>query len=238
MTKEEFKKEIAKLNISYTEEMVNQLDYYAQYLLEYNKHTNLTAIRNLEDVYVKHFYDSLTLVKVVDLNECTTFLDIGSGAGFPGLVIKIFFPHIHVTLVDSNNKKTTFLQSVVDNLQLTNITIINNRIENIAPNYLNYFDIVTARAVTTLVVLCELALPLVKKNGKFIAMKANASQEIKESTYCIEVLKSKIKQIESFDLFTFGKRTLISIEKLENSLPNILRPYDKIIKKPLQKGSK
>ena len=118
MNKEEFIKEINNLNISITNDILDKLDAYYNYLYEYNKHTNLTAITNKEDVYLKHFYDSITLVKVIDLNSINNLLDFGTGAGFPGIVLKIFYPHLKVTLIDSNNKKTKFLTEVINKLQL------------------------------------------------------------------------------------------------------------------------
>ena len=119
MTKEEFLSELStNLNITLTEKQISELDFYAKFLLEYNEHTNLTAIKTLEDVYLKHFYDSLTIVKNVDLTQVTTLLDIGTGAGFPGMVLKIVFPNLKVTLLDSNNKKIAFLKEIASKLAL------------------------------------------------------------------------------------------------------------------------
>jgi len=115
MTKEEFIKEIEKLNISYTQEMLEKLDIYMNYLMEYNSHTNLTAIKTEDEIYAKHFYDSLTICKSYDLTKVNNLIDIGTGAGFPGMVLKIFFPNIDITLLDSNNKKTKFLEEIAKN---------------------------------------------------------------------------------------------------------------------------
>ena len=239
MNKEEFVKEIKKLNINFNAEMLKKLDKYCQFLLEYNLHTNLTAIKVAEDVYLKHFYDSLTLTKIIDFNQEKTLLDIGSGAGFPGMVLKIFFPHLKVYLVDSNNKKTKFLMALKNELEVDNIEIINNRIENITSEFLNKIDIVTARAVTNLVVLSELAIPLVAVNKHFIAMKGNAEEEIENSLYVISCLNCSIDKIIKFDLYnSFGNRTLISIKKNQATDIKNIRSYDKIIKKPLQKRNK
>ena len=164
MNKNEFIKEVQKLNINITDEMLEKLDIYCSFLLEYNKHTNLTAIKEENDIYLKHFYDSLTLAKAIDLTREETLLDIGSGAGFPGMVLKIFFPHLKVYLVDSNNKKCKFLLELKEKLNVDNLIVINNRIENLYNEFLNSIDIVTARAVTNLPVLTELAIPLVKAN--------------------------------------------------------------------------
>ena len=239
MNKEEFIKEINNLNISITNDILDKLDAYYNYLYEYNKHTNLTAITNKEDVYLKHFYDSITLVKVIDLNSINNLLDIGSGAGFPGIVLKIFYPHLQVTLIDSNNKKTKFLTEVINKLQLDNIEVINDRVENFSKNNLNKYDLVTARAVTNLVVLTELAMPLVNVNKYFIALKANAENELNNSLYAIDYMHGSIEKIEKFELpFNAGVRTIIKIIKNKNTITTELRAYDKIIKKPLQKVDK
>ena len=239
MTKEEFIKSITNLGIIYNDRMLEQLEIYADFLLEYNEHTNLTAIRQKEEVYLKHFYDSLTLVKAVDLTKVSSLLDIGSGAGFPGMVLKIFFPHLKITLIDANNKKTTFLKLLVDKLQVTNIDIINERVEVFAKSNLNSFAIVTARAVTNLPVLTELALPLVTKNGFFIAMKGIIQEELDLATEAIKVMGGKLLAKKEFSLMpNMGERTLIVIQKLKETNIKDLRPYEKIIKKPLQKKIK
>lgn len=239
MNKNEFIEELKKLNIKVTDEMLEKLDIYCNFLLEYNKHTNLTSIKEENDIYLKHFYDSLTLTKVIDLNEYNTLLDIGSGAGFPGMVLKIFFPHLKVYLIDSNNKKCKFLLELKEKLNVDNLEVYNNRIENLYSEFLNSIDIVTARAVTNLPVLTELAIPLVKANKYFIAMKGNAIEELENSMYAIKQLNCSIDNVITFDLYNnSGVRTLISIKKNKNTELKNIRPYDKIIKKPLQKRGK
>ena len=239
MNKNEFIKEVQKLNINITDEMLEKLDIYCSFLLEYNKHTNLTAIKEENEVYLKHFYDSLTLTKIIDLEKEKTLLDIGSGAGFPGMVLKIFFPHLKVYLVDSNNKKCKFLLELKEKLNVDNLIVINNRIENLYTEFINSIDIVTARAVTNLPVLTELAIPLVKVNNHFIAMKGNAIEELENSMYAIKYLNCSLDNIITFDLYNnSGVRTLISIKKNKNTELKNIRPYDKIIKKPLQKRGK
>lgn len=236
MNIEEFINEIKKLGIDVTEEQLEKLEIYCNFLLEYNTHTNLTAIKNREEVYLKHFYDSLTLVKSIDLTSIENLLDIGTGAGFPGMVLKIFFPNLQIYLVDSNNKKTKFLNELKNKLNVDKVEVINNRIENITSRFINSIDVVTARAVTNLPVLVELALPLVKVNKYFIAMKGNAQDELENSEYAITYLGGKIEDVKEFDLpHDAGKRMLIVIQKIRNSDLNKLRPYEKIIKKPLQK---
>ncbi len=235
MNKEEFIREVEKLGIKVTKKNLEQLEIYCEYLLEYNKHTNLTAIKTKEEVYLKHFYDSLTLCKVIDLTKEESLLDIGSGAGFPGMVLKIFFPNLKVYLVDSNNKKTKFLEELKIKLNVNNLEVINNRIEKLYDLFLNKIDIVTARAVTNLTILSELAIPIVKKDKYFIAMKGNATEEINESRYAIKYLNCQIETIDNFELFNnFGHRTIIKIKKIKESERKSIRSYDKIIKKPLQ----
>ena len=236
MNIEEFINEIKKLGIDVTGEQLEKLEIYCNFLLEYNTHTNLTAIKNREEVYLKHFYDSLTLIKSIDLTSIENLLDIGTGAGFPGMVLKIFFPSLQIYLVDSNNKKTKFLIELKDKLNVDKVEVINNRIENITSRFINSIDMVTARAVTNLPVLVELALPLVKVDKYFIAMKGNAQDELENSEYAITYLGGKIEDVKEFDLpHDAGKRTLISIQKIKKSELNKLRPYEKIVKKPLQK---
>ena len=235
MTKEEFIASLEDLKINYNNEMLEKLDIYKNYLQEYNIHTNLTRIIEDKDIYLKHFYDSLTIVKALDLNNINNLLDVGSGAGLPGIVIKIFYPHIEVTLIDSNNKKTKFLESLVQKLHL-DVQIINDRVEKYAINNLNKFDVVTARAVANLRVLSELCLPLVKTNGLFIALKGSITDELKESLETIDILNSKVENIIEFKLYQNDLiRNLVVIKKLQDTQLNNLRTYDKILKYPLVK---
>lgn len=235
MTKEEFIKEIEKLNINYTEEMLDKLETYKDYLKEYNSHTNLTAIKDDDAIYLKHFYDSLTICKVHDFSKVNNLIDIGTGAGFPGMVIKIFFPSIDVTLLDSNNKKTTFLKNLSKKLNL-DVTVINDRVENFSKTNLNSFDIVTSRAVANLRVLSEISLPLVKTGGHFIALKGNILEEEKDAIDTIEIMHGKIIQKISFDLCNNGGfRTILVVKKEANTNLFEIRVYDKIVKKPLVK---
>ena len=235
MTKEEFIASLEDLKINYNNEMLKKLDIYKNYLQEYNIHTNLTRIIEDKDIYLKHFYDSLTIVKALDLNNINNLLDVGSGAGLPGIVIKIFYPHIEVTLIDSNNKKTKFLESLVQKLNL-DVQIINDRVEKYAINNLNKFDVVTARAVANLRVLSELCLPLVKTNGLFIALKGSITDELKESLETIDILNSKVENIIEFKLYQNDLiRNLVVIKKLQDTQLNNLRTYDKILKYPLVK---
>ncbi len=235
MNKEEFIKSLDELHINYDNKMLEQLEIYKEFLKEYNTHTNLTAIKDDEGIYLKHFYDSLTIVKAVNLNNINNLLDIGTGAGFPGMVIKIFFPNINVYLLDSNNKKIKFLEELSKKLNI-DVTLINKRVEDYAKDNLNKFDIVTSRAVANLRVLSELSLPLVKKEGLFIALKGNIDKELNEALETIQILNGKIININTFNLFNNeGIRNIIVINKIDDTSIDILRSYDKIIKKPLKK---
>jgi len=199
MNREEFINELKKLNVDITEERLNQLDIYMNFLIEYNTYTNLTRIIEPNDIYIKHFYDSLTIVKSVDLSTLNSLLDIGSGAGFPGMVIKIFFPHLSVTLVDSNNKKTKFLEELDNKLNIK-VEVINDRVENISKVRLNSYDIVTSRAVANLRVLTEISLPLVKENGLFIALKGNLDDSYENALDTIQIMNGKITKHINFEL--------------------------------------
>lgn len=229
----EFIEKVKELGLEITNEKLKQLEIYANFLREYNEHTNLTAITDIEDIYLKHFYDSLTLTKVIDLNTCKDLLDFGTGAGFPGMVIKIFFPNLKVTLLDSNNKKIKFLTELKDKIHVDNLELINARVELLRNERLNYYDVVTARAVTNMPVLTELAMPLVKKDKYFIAMKGSNTEEIKTSKNAISKMNGEIEEINTFLLSEeSGMRNIIKIKKIKETTLNELRSYEKIIKKP------
>lgn len=234
MNKETFYEELQKINITLTNEQKENIEKYADLLIEYNKHTNITAIKDKEGIYLKHFYDSLTLIKITDLNEPLTLLDVGSGGGFPGIVLKIVFPNLDITLLDSNNKKSEFQKFIIENLELKGIKVVCDRAENYYKTGEKY-DIVVARAVSSLNILSELTIPFVKLKGEFIAMKADAQNEIEMSKNGIKTLGGKIKDIVKFNLpIENSQRTLIKVEKVSET-PNIYpRSYDKIIKKPLK----
>lgn len=231
----EFKEALQELNISFTEETLNKLAVYYDFLKEYNSHTNLTAITSLEQVYLKHFYDSLTIVKAIDLNNIKTILDIGTGAGFPGVVLKIFFPHIEITLLDSNHKKTKFLEILVNKLELNKTNIICSRSENYIKNNREFFDLVTSRAVADLTVLTELSLPYVKVRGFFVSYKGDSKVEVDAALYAMEKLGGKLKSIINLTLPNENsKRSLVIVEKITSTPSLYPRTYDKILKKPLK----
>ena len=207
MSKEEFLIELKKLNIIPTEKQLEQLEKYYELLIYWNERINLTRIINKEDVYLKHFYDSLTIVKVVNLNKTNTLLDFGTGAGFPGLVLKIMFPNIKVTLVDSLQKRINFLDIVIKELDLKEITTIHERVENL--KNIN-FDVITTRAVANLEKLIVYTHTLIENNTKFIPLKANVDEELEQAK---KVLNKYSLYIEKQEQFFLPK---------ENSIRNIL----------------
>ena len=213
MTENEFIKYIKDLGITCNDDKLNKLNKYYEMIVEYNKVMNLTGITDKKQVYLKHFYDSLTIAKSIDLNEYNTLCDIGTGAGFPGLVIKIFYPHLSVTLVDSLNKRINFLNDVIKELGLKNIITVHARIEDYAHNNKDRFDIVTARAVAPLNILLEYAIPITKVKSYFIAMKGKIEDE---TTYnnALKVLKSVVEDIKKFKLpIENSDRTIYKIKK-------------------------
>lgn len=231
MDKDRFILEVSKLGINLTDEMLTKLEKYYELLIEWNEKINLTAITEKKEVYLKHFYDSLTLARVIDLNKEETLCDIGTGAGFPGLVLKIVFPHLKVTLVDSLNKRINFLQLVCDKLGLDNVKCIHARAEEYALKNRDKFDVVTARAVASLNILLEYSMPLVKVSKYFIALKGNEESDCSKA---LDVLNSKIIRIDKFLLpVENSKRTLIKIEKMGKTLDKYPRRYAEIKKRPL-----
>ena len=231
MNVEEFIRECNKLNISLDDKILSNLNTYKEYLKEYNSHTNLTTITEDEDIYLKHFYDSLTIIKAIDLNSINSLIDVGTGAGFPGMVLKIVFPHLNVTLIDSNNKKTTFLSNLKEKLNLDNLNIINERSEEFAHKHIDEYDVVTSRAVANLRVLTELCLPMVKVGGKFIPLKATVDEEIKEANNIINILNGKLNNIITFNLpKEESLRNILVIDKLDKTPKGYPRNYGKIKK--------
>ena len=233
MNKEEFVKEVEKLGISVDDKILKCLNTYYEMLIDYNRYTNLTRITDEEDVYLKHFYDSLTLIKAVKLNN-QSLLDVGTGAGFPGLVLKIVFPDLKVTLVDSLNKRIVFLNNVIEKLNLKGINTVHERIEDYAKISRESFDIVTSRAVASLPLLSEMCIPLVCERGLFIPMIADAKDEINSSQNAIKTLGGVLKDTILFKLpKDAGERTLVVIEKIKKTSVKYPRKFNEIKKKPL-----
>lgn len=230
MDRETFIRELKKLNIELSKEQEKQLEKYYEILVETNKITNLTRITEKKDVYLKHFYDSLTIVKVIDLNQELSLIDIGTGAGFPGLVLKIVFPNLKITLLDSLNKRIEFLDKVIKELELTNIKTVHSRIED----YKEQFDIVTSRAVAKTNIIVELAYNLLKKDGYYILLKGNIEEELANSKNALKELNLKIEQKEDFILpIENSKRTIIKLKKLDTQNSKYPRNFTQIKKNPL-----
>lgn len=235
MKKDEFLKELEKINIILTERQILKLEKFYELLIIWNQKINLTTILKEEDVYLKHFYDSLSLIKVIDLNKELTLLDVGTGAGFPGIVLKIVFPNLKITLLDSMNKRISYLNEIIKELDLKDIDTVCSRAEDYALKNREKYDIVVCRAVAHLEILVEITLPLVKVNGYFIAMKSNANEEILLARKKILALNSKIIEILSFKLpFENSIRTLIKIQKFKKTDLKYPRKYDKIKKENLK----
>ena len=234
MNQSRFIEELKKLNIEITDKQLKDLETYYEMLIEYNKKMNLTGITEKEQVYLKHFYDSLTIIKIIDLNEQETLCDIGTGAGFPGMVLKIVFPKLKVTLVDSLNKRIEFLKDVKNKLNLENLEIINSRAEEFAKGNIEKFDVVTARAVAHLSILLEYSLPMININKYFIAMKGNIKEELEESKNAIKLLNSKLEEDIEFKLpIEESNRNLVKIVKISKTNNKYPRKYSEIKKKKL-----
>ena len=196
MNKEEFLKELERINIIPTNDQLEQLEKFYRLLIEWNEKINLTRITEKEDVYLKHYYDSLTITKVIDLNQIETLCDVGTGAGFPGIVLKIMYPNLKVTLIDSLQKRVNYLNEIIKELKLENIEVIHTRGED----YKESFDLVTSRAVANIEKLVNYTMHLVSKNGIFVAMKGNIEEELTEEVKKKLSQKYQIIKTEEFVL--------------------------------------
>lgn len=218
MKPETFRQELAKIGIDLSDTQMKQFHRYYELLVEWNEKINLTAITNLEDVYLKHFYDSITLAISLDFkNENYSLCDVGSGAGFPSIPIRIVYPNLNISIVDSLNKRIKFLTLLCEELHLDNVNLYHDRAETFGQNkaHRETYDLVTARAVARLNVLSELCIPLVKKGGKFLALKAAKSEEeVIESKKSIAILGGKlVEEVEIILPFNEDKRYVVVIEK-------------------------
>lgn len=233
MNQKEFENQIKELGIIYDEDQKLKLERYYELLIEHNKVMNLTGIIDHDEVYLKHFYDSLTLIKSIDLDKEQTLCDLGSGAGFPGIVLKIFYPNLSIVLIDSLNKRINFLNTVIKELNLKNIEAIHTRIEDYSKENKEKFDIVTARAVAPLNILIELGINLVKVNKYFIAMKGNINKEPKYENM-LNKLNCRIEKIYEFNLpIEESRRSIVKIKKVKETLNCYPRKYSEIKKNPL-----
>lgn len=236
-----FYKGIKELNIKLSEEQIGQFEQYYELLIQWNSVMNLTSITEYNEVLVKHFLDSLVLSKVVDTEKEFTLLDMGTGAGFPGIPLKIAHPNLSILLMDSLNKRVNFLNEVIAKLGLANITAIHGRAEELGrkDEYRGKFDICVSRAVAKLYSLSEFCIPFVKKNGYFIPYKSgNIKEELEQSEYAIKALGGCLEKQEEFLLpGTETRRTLIVIKKITETPKAYPRAGGKPLKSPLIKKS-
>lgn len=206
-----------KYEIKFTENMIEQLNTYYEYVIEENKKYNLTAITDREEFAYKHILDCSLAIKYLPQNA--SVLDVGAGAGFPSIIIKILRPDINIVMLDSLNKRVNFLNSVVDILKLDSAKAVHSRAEDYAKEKRESFDIVIARAVANMQTLSEYCLPFVKLGGKFIAMKGSSfSEELALSEFAIKELGGKVKCINEYNLDEIeGVRAIIEVDKVSKT---------------------
>ena len=221
MNNRRFDQELETLGIRLTDVQKRQFDRYYELLIEWNRVMNLTGITEYDEVNLKHFTDSLTIVRIKDMENVSTLIDVGTGAGFPGIPIKIAFPHIKVTLLDSLNKRIKFLDQVVEELDLEDVVTLHGRAEDYAKKeeYREQFDLCASRAVANLSTLSEYCLPFIKKGGCFVSYKsADSDEEIQQSEKALDILGGKIEKVDKFVLpgSDMG-RALVMIEKVKNT---------------------
>lgn len=218
MNKEEFIEKVKELGIDVTEDKLTKLDKYYKLLIEWNEKINLTAITEEKEVYLKHFYDSLTLIKEIDLTKDLKLCDVGSGAGFPGIVIKIFFPQLKLVLVDSLQKRVNYLNLVIQELNLSNIEAIHSRMEDYSKEHEEEFDYITARAVANLGVISEISVRALKVNGHLVFMKGNVEEELEAFLKYSDNLGLKLINVNKFILpYEESNRSLINFEKINKT---------------------
>lgn len=236
-TYELFQRLLENNNLSLQKEQWEQFEGYYRELVSWNEKMNLTGITEREQVYIKHFYDSISLSFFVPMMQIRTIADIGSGAGFPSIPLKIMFPHLQVTIIDSLNKRIQFLMHLTDSIGLTQIQCIHARAEDAGrqPALRDRFDLVTARAVAKLNVLNEFCLPFTAKQGLFVAMKGtDPSEELEEAKYSLKELKAALREVHSFELpVENSNRHFIVIEKLHATPGKYPRKAGVPLKSPL-----
>lgn len=240
MNPEEFVLELSKHNFELTDKQKQQFKLYFKFLIEVNEQVNLTRITQEDEVYLKHFYDSITpLIVFKDVfKEDITLCDVGAGAGFPSIPLKILRPDLKVTIVDSLAKRLNFLRQLTEKLELNNVDLVHGRAEDVGQNplYREKFDLVTARAVAKMSVLSEYCLPLVKTDGYFIALKGpKAEAELHEGQKAIEVLGGKlVKEDELVLPATSEERTLVLVQKVKSTPKKYPRQAGTPRRKPIQ----
>ena len=230
-----FKEEVSKFNISIDEEALSKLERYFSFLVEFNAHTNLTAITEHDEVYIKHFLDSMLLSAAYDLSG-KTLCDVGAGAGFPSVPNAIINKNVNIDIVDSLNKRIHFLNELISLINIDNVKAYHSRAEEWAVNKREYYDVVSARAVARLNILAELCMPLVKVGGVFIAMKSlEAQDELNEAKKAISTLGGEVIDIKHYDLpFNFGSRDIIIIRKVKECPKKYPRAFAKIKQNPIR----
>lgn len=231
------KEKVSTLGIELTDKQVEQFIQYFEILVEWNKVMNLTGITEYEEVVEKHFVDSLSLVNVLNLQTRETVIDIGTGAGFPGIPLKIAFPHFKITLLDSLNKRIKFLNTVIDTLGLENIETIHGRAEDFAKQaeYREQYDLCVSRAVANLSTLSEYCLPYVKVGGMFVPYKSGEiDEEVKNASKAISILGGNNIDTVKFQLpGTDIGRSFVKIEKVKNTAKKYPRKAGLPSKEPL-----
>ena len=230
-----FIEEAKKISITFTDTQLEQFHMYYELLVEKNKVMNLTGITEWDEVLEKHFLDSISLIRAIDLNQKLSVMDMGTGAGFPGIPLKIAFPKLKVTLADSLNKRVLFLQEVIDALKLEDIEAIHGRAEDLArdKDYREQYDLSVSRAVANLSTLSEYCLPFVKLGGQFISYKSGeVEEELAASKSAVFLLGGKIKDTVKFELGESG-RSFIVIDKVKGTPKTYPRKAGTPSKKPL-----
>lgn len=229
---------LSEHDLSLSEKQKDQFVIYGSMLQEWNQKMNLTAITDSEEIAVKHFLDSLTGVRLVDFTKIESMIDLGTGAGFPGIPLKIMFPEMKVTLADSLNKRITFLNSVIEQLELKNITAIHGRAEDLArkPEYREQFDICASRAVANLATLSEYCIPFVKNKGCFLSYKGpGADKEVQEAKNAIERMGGSFEKSDHFTLPPYqDERVLVLIRKEKPTPKKYPRQAGTPAKKPIR----
>ena len=234
MDKETFEREILKLGIDLDENKLNKLDKFYKFLIEKNKVMNLTAITDEKEVYLKHFYDSLTICRVIDLKKYDSLCDVGSGAGFPGIVLKIFFPHLKITLIDSLNKRVNYLNQLISVLSLEDIKAKHIRMEDFSKDNEEKFDLITARAVASTSLLSEISVKALKIKGKLLLYKGIFNEEEEISQNLLQELSLKIELIEKFNLILENsQRSLVILSKEKKTKAKYPRMMSEIKKELL-----
>jgi len=231
------KNELEKLLIDefkLSNETLDNLNKYYELIIKYNKVMNLTALTSIEDIYIKHFYDALLITKTNLIQDNNSLLDIGTGLGIPGIVLKIYNPTLKVTLLDATSKKCKFLETVINELKLKDIYVVCDRAENYALNNKESFDIVTSRAVARLNILDELCIPFVKINGYFIAYKSlDTANELQEAINGIKELGGIVQNTTILNLPNNDTRSFVEIKKIKKTPLKYPREYAKIKKDPI-----